>query len=333
MDLGFLYTKEPHNKRYITQCYPCGKCIECLAQYAHTWAISSVFHASTFENNCFLTLTYDNDHLGSDKLDKRDRQLFFKALRDNIFKDYLAKLFPEPTLSLRKRKKLWNALSKDSKKEHISKFHIDVIPAGEYGEKKKRKHWHFLIFNYCPNDLVPTRKNKHGDQLYWSKTIWDLWKKSCPEEKRDEIGELNYQTANYVCRYALKKLKNHGKETEWQPMTLGKSKKIAYEWLKKNYKDIFSYGELIYQGKKMPIPRRFVRWLETIDPEYYTRYVTQIANPRKILTEEKTMQEQEDYYEKALLARELGRPLPMRRSRVKEIIHEDKLNKLTYELD
>ena len=39
----------------------------------------------THENNIFLTLTYDNDHLTSNKLVYLDFQLFMKSLREKVY--------------------------------------------------------------------------------------------------------------------------------------------------------------------------------------------------------------------------------------------------------
>ena len=40
----------------------CGKCIECLNAYSEEWATRIVDEASLYPLNCFVTLTYDNEH-------------------------------------------------------------------------------------------------------------------------------------------------------------------------------------------------------------------------------------------------------------------------------
>ena len=45
---------------------PCGQCIGCRLEYSRQWAIRCMHEASMYDDNCFITLTYDNDHLPSD---------------------------------------------------------------------------------------------------------------------------------------------------------------------------------------------------------------------------------------------------------------------------
>ena len=42
---------------------PCGQCIECRLQYARDWANRCMLEAQYHDENWFLTLTYDDDHL------------------------------------------------------------------------------------------------------------------------------------------------------------------------------------------------------------------------------------------------------------------------------
>ena len=61
---------------------PCGQCIGCRLERSRQWAIRCVHEASLYKDNCFLTLTYDDEHLPEDgSLNVRDVQLFLKKLR------------------------------------------------------------------------------------------------------------------------------------------------------------------------------------------------------------------------------------------------------------
>lgn len=42
---------------------PCGKCIGCLLERSRQWAVRCIHEASLHNQNCFLTLTYDDYHL------------------------------------------------------------------------------------------------------------------------------------------------------------------------------------------------------------------------------------------------------------------------------
>ena len=63
---------------------PCGKCEGCKADKALEWAIRCYQEASLYQENCFVTLTYDDDHIPQDgNLQKQHLQQFFKKLRRN----------------------------------------------------------------------------------------------------------------------------------------------------------------------------------------------------------------------------------------------------------
>ena len=60
---------------------PCGKCTGCKADQSLAWSIRAYHESTCHDYNCFVTLTYDDDHLPRDnRIDKRELQLFFKRL-------------------------------------------------------------------------------------------------------------------------------------------------------------------------------------------------------------------------------------------------------------
>lgn len=91
---------------------PCGKCPSCKKAHARMWAIRCCLEASLYCDNCFITLTYNDENLPKDKkLDKKALQKFF---------DRLQHLYPGTR----------------------------YFACGEYGDDKntKRPHYHALIF-------------------------------------------------------------------------------------------------------------------------------------------------------------------------------------------
>ena len=61
---------------------PCGQCMGCRLEHSRQWAIRMMHEASQYENNCFITLTYDNEHLPPDgSLQLSHFQDFFKRFR------------------------------------------------------------------------------------------------------------------------------------------------------------------------------------------------------------------------------------------------------------
>lgn len=45
---------------------PCGQCIGCRLERSRQWAIRCVHEAQQYNDNCFITLTYDDDHVPRD---------------------------------------------------------------------------------------------------------------------------------------------------------------------------------------------------------------------------------------------------------------------------
>lgn len=64
--------------------FPCGKCVECKEQYSTEWAFRCMLEASKHEQNCFITLTYNDANLPKEGVCKRSAQLFMKRLRKSI---------------------------------------------------------------------------------------------------------------------------------------------------------------------------------------------------------------------------------------------------------
>lgn len=118
---------------------PCGKCISCKADQSLMWSIRA-YHESTLHSyNCFVTLTYDDDHFPADgKISKEELQLFFKRLR-----------------------------------KQVSPVKLRYIACGEYGDQTRRPHYHAIIFGL---DFLHD-KISITDQLYTSPDLAKAWGK------------------------------------------------------------------------------------------------------------------------------------------------------------
>lgn len=93
---------------------PCGKCLGCKRAKAHEWAVRCVLESKYHKDNCFLTLTYEEET----EANKKDFQDFLKRLRKRTGADF--------------------------------KF----FACGELGEKTHRFHYHCLLFGYKPSDML-----------------------------------------------------------------------------------------------------------------------------------------------------------------------------------
>lgn len=266
------------SKEYATFQLPCGKCIECRLEYARQWAVRSVHESKMYEQNSFITLTYDD--LKDTRLQYRDFQLFVKRLRSHIRSEVRKKI----------GKINWRLLTESEKKEHYEKNSIGIFVTGEYGGPPKplpggrmsegfRPHWHAILFNFSPPDGVYKYSNDRGDKIYSSEILSRLW-----GHGTSEFGSVTFESAGYVARYAAKKLVHgHDEDHDYEPISKKSSKHaIGKKWLEQFWPDVFNYGYIILpDGKQCSIPRYYEKWLAKNHPTEYTRYVTE-TKQRKV---------------------------------------------------
>lgn len=250
---------EPDNEITIA----CGRCLSCRLKRSVHWAIRCVHEAQMWEENCFVTLTYNkenvpriHDDLGETEhltLDHRDVQLFMKRLRKKFGKG------------------------------------VRYFMCGEYGPKFSRPHYHICMFNIKFNDKYEWETSENGDIYYRSETLEKLWDKGF-----STIGELNFNTAAYVARYITKKqlgknskehyeIKRKDGETiaERKPEYCVPSRRpgIASGWLEKYHADVYPKDHCVFKGKKKTPPKFYDKW--------YDKYYNDEFATVKMLREQK----------------------------------------------
>lgn len=216
---------------------PCGSCIGCKTSRATDWARRAEHEASSWEHNCFLTLTYDDKHLprGGD-LEPAELQKFIKRLRTT-------------------RHNLHPAVR--GNRAHGVRY----LACGEYGERTGRPHYHLLLFNCDFNDT-----HAIGSQERRSDLLQQLWPygNHC-------LGTVTGASANYVAQYTLKKQGTSYCDQDGvvkPPPFLRMSLKpaIGTRWLEKNKRDL-THGYLVTNGTKGRIPRTYKNKLRVLDPQ------------------------------------------------------------------
>lgn len=230
---------------------PCGNCIGCRLEKSRQWAIRCVHEASLYENNCFITLTYNDEHLpwyvGEDDLtnpgtlELSDYQKFMKRLRRRYGKG------------------------------------IRFYHCGEYGEKENRPHYHALIFNHDFKDkqLWTIR----GDnRLYISEELNSLW---VDDEGKSmgfaSIGDVTFESAAYVARYIVKKQTGPAAEAHYdgrkpEYTTMSRRPGIGGAWIQENKNDVYQQGmdaHVVLNGMKLTPPKFYLEKLKNFDPEHY----------------------------------------------------------------
>ena len=155
---------------------PCGHCIECLQRQQNDWMQRIVSQARESGSMCFMTLTYDEDHVpiryshsGSGEIfmtvSKRDVQNWIKAYRIRL-----------------------------ERRGCDTKFKFFIT--SEYGPLHLRPHYHCLFFGI--NDLQAQEM-----AAAWQKGHVDV-KHVKPVKKGDSLDDAFSQVAGYVAKYCCK---------------------------------------------------------------------------------------------------------------------------------
>lgn len=184
LDGSINFSKKHHNRQMVPFQLPCGKCTECLLERSRDWSIRCLHESKMHESNCFITLTYSDDHIPSDKkLNYEHFQLFMKKLRK------------------------------------LTNNEIGFFMCGEYGEQTLRPHYHACIFGFDFNDKKKIRTNEHGDDIWSSQTLTTTWGLG-----HTELGSVTQKSAAYVARYILKKqtAKDYGFQKMSRTHAIGK---------------------------------------------------------------------------------------------------------------
>lgn len=221
----------------------CGQCMECRLAYSREWAIRISHEAQMHDSNCFLTLTYDDAHLPAHgQLVKRDLQLFFKRLR-----------------------------------KQVGPFRY--VACGEYGELKRRPHFHAAIFGKDFSlDRIEYGEGIRGDKIYVSPLLGSVWQQST-FPMGHTIGSLEFESAAYIARYITKKITGIGASPLplWtcpdtgeivmpNPEFLVCSKGIGKSWFREYFmSDVFPHARVITaQGTPAPVPRYYKELLNEV---------------------------------------------------------------------
>jgi hypothetical protein len=226
---------------------PCRQCIGCRIEHSRQWAIRMTHEQQMHPDNCFLTLTYNDEHLPSDgSINLRHIQNFLKRFR----KKFVPKN-PYPPYS-------------DARKKFQFKHGIRFFQCGEYGEQNSRPHYHVCVFNFDFPDKV-LFKHSNEFPIYSSEILSDLWGKGfCT------IGELTFESAAYVARYVTKKITGPQSEDHYfifhpetgeindilpEFATMSRNPGLGSTWFKKYQADIYPHDEVVIRGKKMKPPK------------------------------------------------------------------------------
>lgn len=237
----------------------CGQCVGCRLERSRQWAIRCVHEASLYQDNCFITLTYDDKNLPDDRsLNVEHFQKFMKRLRKKYG-------------------------------EQIRFYHC-----GEYGEKLGRPHYHACIFNFNFPDLQLWREF-NGQKIYRSPSLEKLWPFGFSTVGTVTFESAAY-VARYVMKKQVgKNAKNYyerydpnsGEVFTLKPEynTMSRRPGIGKKWYDKFKSDVFPLDEIILKGKKMRPPRYYDKLYELDSVDDFNKIkLKRIKKAKKHLT-------------------------------------------------
>lgn len=232
---------EARNSQNFGVHIPCGRCIGCKMEKAKQWALRCDKEAQLHEQNCFLTLTFANQHLPVDySVHPRHMQLFFKKLRKFIY--------PRKV-----------------------RFYLGA----EYGDENLRPHYHVILFNYDFNDKIFYERTPRGDILYTSRNLSKLWPYGLAT-----LGAVTFESAGYTARYSTKKITGpkasdyylrvhplHGFICRVRPefSLMSRRPGIGQGWIKKYADEVYRSDSVIVRGREVKPPRFFDQQLSEED--------------------------------------------------------------------
>ncbi|AXL15408.1 replication initiator protein [Microviridae sp.] len=268
----------------------CGNCIGCRIEHARQWAVRLMHENECHEDSCFITLTYDDDHLPPlDSLDVRHWQLFAKAVRR-----YMGN-----------RHKIDPSLPKSFRFYHC----------GEYGERTLRPHYHALVFGTA---FLEDRRlvKSHPSRLFASDTLDRLWGRgNC------WIGDVTYASANYVAGYILKKIKGELADSHYAVVneatgevlghrkpeysTMSRRPGIGKLWLDRFGDQVYPRDEVIVKGRAVRPPKYYDKQIFKEQPDLEERLRKKRLTGTAKYAEHQTRERRDVRHEKAQLDRRI----------------------------
>lgn len=251
----------------------CGQCIGCRLERSRQWAVRILHESKLHKRNCFLTITYADEHLPnryftghyhpqtlkpiySGSLRVRDIQLFLKRLRKSLS----MKASVNTDMGLRP-------------------IPLRFYQGAEYGEQYGRPHYHLCLFGIDPQDKIYCGKSQAGHKMYTSPTITKTWNLGL-----HTLGELTFESAAYTARYIMKKITGKNKKNKYKRIdqetgeiielkpefnTMSRKPGIANKWLEKYNTDVYPRGKIIIRGHTANPPRYYDKQYEKLDPQGY----------------------------------------------------------------
>lgn len=216
--------------------FACGQCAGCRTDRARQWSVRCVHEAQMHEHNCFVTLTYDDEHVPRDYSLKLDHyQKFVKRLR--------------------RRKGAG----------------LRFFGNGEYGDTFGRPHHHLILFN-CLFDDRKKWSTRNGNPVWRSELLEELWPFGSSEIGSVSAQSAGY-VARYALKkitgdraeehyYRLSPMDGRYHFVAPEFCTMSRRPGLGDAWLQKYPGDAYNHDFVVVDGRKMPVPKFYVSRLD-----------------------------------------------------------------------
>lgn len=217
------------NKHGLLVHAPCGQCQACRVNQSRQWSIRIVHEQLKYgDRSCFLTLTYDDEHLPGDL-----------SVHKSVLSGFMKRF-----------------------RKSLGVQRIRFFGCGEYGDKFGRPHYHVIIFGVPVDSTIFKNRHIHyekGKPCGWHCDL-SSWKNG-----KVHIGTVTLDSAYYVSGYVFKKIKgkagheyyaNLGIDPEFILMSrrpgIGENYVVSHD----GYYRVHPYVTI--RGTKYPLPRYYV---------------------------------------------------------------------------
>lgn len=217
---------------------PCGKCIGCRLEYSRQWAVRCLLESEYHNENYFITLTYDEEHL--------PRTLGNTC--DGVLNEIVPTLKPKDLTDFIKRLRMYY-------KRHYDIDNIRYFACGEYGETYGRPHYHVIIFGLPIPDIEYFYTSiKTGEIVYKSDLLNSIWQNGFVG-----VGKVSFESCAYVARYVVKKRKGPDAKEYYQSLgivpefvRMSRRPGIAAAYFEDHKNEIYNVDEIIISRKNGP---------------------------------------------------------------------------------
>lgn len=260
---------------------PCGQCIGCRLDYSREWANRGYLESLLHEQNYFITLTYDDNHLPMAEFKEHEGKIYIK---DDTWKGTLVK----------KDLQLFFKRLRD----RIPKF--TYLACGEYGEEGERPHYHAILFGAkLPTESFYKPRLINKEWYYQNKIIEECWVTSEGRNKKGEplgisnISEANWNTIAYTARYVVKKqtgiyaneeYAKKGQEKEF--ITVSKNPAIGKEYFNLHHMDIMESDKVMIHNKTGTYECTRPRYFDKLIEKYHEEELEKTKDKRRKRAEE-----------------------------------------------